>query len=71
LTVEDVNGDWDVYIHDRRTGLTTPVTGGQAGGISTDPVLSLDGRFVAFYSYATRLVAGDTNRRADVFVLRR
>jgi hypothetical protein len=47
------------------------VTDGEAGGLSTDPVLSRDGRSVAFYSFATRLVAGDTNRRADVFLLRR
>jgi Tol biopolymer transport system component len=71
LSVEDANGDWDVYVHDQRTGLTTPVTEGQSGGISTDPVLSRSGRYVAFYSYSTMLVAGDTNRSADVFVLRR
>jgi Tol biopolymer transport system component len=71
LTPEDGNGDWDVYFHDRRTGLTTAVTDWQAGGMSTDPVLSRNGRYVAFYSFATKLVAGDTNRRADIFVLRR
>jgi Tol biopolymer transport system component len=71
LTVEDGNEDWDVYIHDRRTGLTTLVTERQAGGLSTDPALSRNGRYVAFYSFATKLVGGDTNRRADVFVLRR
>jgi Tol biopolymer transport system component len=71
LTVEDGNEDWDVYVHNRRTGLTTLVTEGQAGGLSTDPALSRNGRYVAFYSFATKLVGGDTNRRADVFVLRR
>lgn len=71
LTVEDGNADWDVYVHDRRTALTTLVTEGQAGGLSTDPALSRNGRYVAFYSFATKLVGGDTNRRADVFVLRR
>jgi hypothetical protein len=39
--------------------------------MSTDPVLSRNGRYVAFYSFATRLVAGDTNQSADVFVVRR
>jgi Tol biopolymer transport system component len=71
LTVEDGNEDWDVYIHNRRTGFTTLLTEGQAGGLSTDPALSRNGRYVAFYSFATKLVGGDTNRRADVFVLRR
>jgi Tol biopolymer transport system component len=71
LTAEDRNDDWDVYVHDRTTGLTTAVTEGQAGGMSTDPVLSRNGRYVAFYSFATQIVTGDTNRHADVFVLRR
>jgi hypothetical protein len=35
-----------------------------SGGLA----LSADGRFVAFTSDATNLVAGDTNGRADVFV---
>ncbi len=30
--------------------------------------ISADGRFVAFQSWASNLVAGDTNRHADVFV---
>src|SRR5262249_9672345 len=35
---------------------------------SFNPGLSADGRFVAFQSTATNLVAGDTNDRFDVFV---
>jgi Tol biopolymer transport system component len=42
--------------------------GVESNGYSHDPVLSADGRFVAFTSNATNLVAGDTNRRSDVFV---
>ena len=38
------------------------------GGDSYEPVLSADGRFVAFSSSATNLVPGDTNGVADVFV---
>lgn len=43
------------------------------GGVQPDshndyPSVSGDGRFVAFRSSATNLVAGDTNARADVFV---
>jgi Tol biopolymer transport system component len=71
LTLGDSNGDWDIFVHDRRTGFTTLETEGQARGMSTDPVLSRNGRYVAFYSFATRLVAGDTNQSADVFVVRR
>src|SRR3954451_15076300 len=36
--------------------------------ISEEPSLSADGRFVAFSSLATNLVAGDTNGKRDVFV---
>src|SRR5919108_417776 len=32
------------------------------------PALSADGRFVAFGSYASNLVADDTNRVPDIFV---
>ncbi|MBA3868421.1 MAG: PD40 domain-containing protein [Anaerolineae bacterium] len=35
---------------------------------SYDPVLSADGRIVAFYSYASNLVSGDTNNTTDIFV---
>ncbi|WP_372790391.1 TolB family protein, partial [Paraconexibacter sp.] len=39
-----------------------------ANGPSTSPALSRDGSTVAFVSTASNLVAGDTNRAADVFV---
>ena len=35
---------------------------------SQDPAISADGRFVAFDSFASNLVAGDTNGVVDVFV---
>ncbi|MCL4804351.1 MAG: PD40 domain-containing protein [Anaerolineae bacterium] len=35
---------------------------------SFQPAISADGRFIAFTSKATNLVAGDTNRKADIFV---
>jgi Tol biopolymer transport system component len=42
--------------------------GAQAAGTSFAPSLSGDGRFVAFTSSASNLVAGDTNATSDVFV---
>ena len=43
--------------------------GGEAtGGGSYTPAISTDGRFVAFYSFATDLVGGDTNGFVDIFV---
>ena len=42
--------------------------GGQGNGRSFFPAISADGRFAAFYSDASNLVAGDTNGVRDVFV---
>jgi len=68
----DTNGDYDVFVHDRVTGTTTRVSvssaGAQGDGASLGLSLSADGRYVAFESYATNLVDGDTNGDYDVFV---
>jgi hypothetical protein len=40
----------------------------QANGVSASPAISHDGRFVAFVSGATNLVAGDTNEAFDIFL---
>ena len=59
-----------IYLRDTRTGRTTLV-GGTAGppdDASTMPVVSADGRFVAFASRATNLVARDRNKSFDVFL---
>lgn len=51
------------------TGLVSVAhDGGSALGNSDRPVLSHDGRYVAFASDATNLVRGDTNENRDVFV---
>ncbi len=68
----DTNAVADVFVHDDGTGTTTRVSvatdGTQANGGSFLPSVSGDGRFVAFQSDATNLVADDTNGRRDVFV---
>ncbi len=62
----------DIIVHDRQTGVTTRVSvssgGGQGNSFSANPALSADGRFVAYWSPASNLVAADTNAVADVFV---
>lgn len=72
LVTGDTNSKSDVFIHDRQTGQTTRVSvasdGAQANDHSGSPSLSADGRYVAFYSSATNLVAGDTNGLGDIFV---
>jgi len=42
--------------------------GNQGNGDSVGPVISADGRFVAFHSFADNLVPGDTNGYEDIFV---
>lgn len=72
LVPGDTNGQHDVFVHDRSTGVTSRVSvasdGAQAGNRSQAPAISADGRFIAFQSYAANLVVGDTNNRLDVFV---
>jgi Tol biopolymer transport system component len=72
LVPGDTNGTYDVFLRDRQSGATERVsvaTGGTQGdSASVYPSISADSRFVAFYSAATNLVAGDTNAAADVFV---
>ena len=72
LVAGDTNGATDVFVRDRKTQVTRRVSvgagGAQANSESFDPAISADGRYVAFYSEASNLVAGDTNDSTDVFV---
>lgn len=62
----------DVFVRDVALGTTTRVSvnagGAQGNGDSRNPSISSDGRFVAFESLASNLVAGDTNAAFDVFL---
>jgi hypothetical protein len=72
LVAGDTNSAADVFVRDLDTGITQRVSVATAGTQADDDAftlaLSADGRFVAFGSYATNLVAGDTNAKIDVFV---
>ncbi|KAA0236131.1 MAG: hypothetical protein EDR02_01860 [Actinobacteria bacterium] len=72
LVAADTNDTNDVFVHDRTTGLTTRAsvdsTGVQGNDGSVWPNISGTGRYVTFVSYATNLVADDTNGLGDVFV---
>jgi Tol biopolymer transport system component len=71
LVAGDTNGHADVFVRDRVARTTERVSvdfGGVEGdGDSVQQAISNDGRFVTFGSYATNLVAGDTNGFVDVF----
>jgi Tol biopolymer transport system component len=72
LVPQDTNGRKDIFVRDRKKGRTYRVSVGagqvQANGLSTLPLISANGRYVAFTSAASNLVPGDTNREFDVFV---
>jgi Tol biopolymer transport system component len=69
----DKNRVFDIFVRDRKTGKTRRVSvssrGRQANAESFGPPsISPDGRYVAFGSLASNLVAGDANDTTDVFV---
>lgn len=72
LVPGDTNGSLDVFLHDAHAETTQRVSvgagGTQANGDSTTAVVSDDGRYVAFESTATNLVAGETNAGTQVYV---
>ena len=72
LVPGDTNGKVDIFVRDLSTGATARVSvahdSSQADDSSGWGRISADGRYVAFRSDATNLVAGDTNDAQDVFV---
>lgn len=79
LVAGDTNGLWDIFVHDlaagtlRRVSLTE--TGGERnGGTESDtrnvqPALSGNGRYVAYATTSSNVVAGDTNGLQDLFIV--
>jgi Tol biopolymer transport system component len=72
LVADDTNHRDDIFLVDRSAGTTELITrradGTPATGDSVDGVVSADGRFVTYFSYAEDLVANDSNGWADVFL---
>jgi len=73
LVSGDTNGKFDVFVRDMVANTTTLVSVNSSGtGTGNDtsqyPVISDDGRYVAFESYASNLGPIDTNNTVDVYV---
>ena len=69
----DTNGLFDVYVKGVGAGgapsrVSVSSAGAQANAESSASAISYNGDAVAFVSYASNLVSGDTNGQADVFV---
>ena len=67
----DSNGVSDIWRQNGQSGalerVSSSATGGATDGASFSPVISADGRYVAFASLATNLTLNDGNGFADVF----
>lgn len=72
LVTGDTNAKKDVFVRDTLAASTVRVSvtasGTQGNGVSDQPSISANGRWVAFRSTATNLVPGDTNGKADIFL---
>jgi Tol biopolymer transport system component len=73
IAAKDTNSIKDVYLYDvlAKTNFLVShnLTGTGAGdGVSDSPVISPDGRFIAYRSYADNLVPGDSNGVPDLFI---
>jgi Tol biopolymer transport system component len=79
ITAGDTNGLWDIFVYDHTAGSNTRVSltsGGGERNAGTEsisrvvaPAISGNGRYVAFATTATNMVAGDNNAAQDVFVV--
>src|SRR5262245_44626673 len=75
LDPADHTGDEDIFVRDLQTNTTTLVSradgadGAKANnGLSDNPTISADGRFVAFFSTATNLDPADNDTTGDLYV---
>jgi len=71
LVSGDTNGAYDIFVHDRSTGVTERVSvdssGVEGNGDSMDPSISADGQVVAFMSDASNFCPSDRFGH-DVFI---
>ena len=72
LVPGDTNGFVDIFVRNlfalSTERVSVDASGVQANGDSHDAAISPDARYVAFASYATNLVPGDTNGFCDIFL---
>ncbi|MBF0105202.1 MAG: DUF4215 domain-containing protein, partial [Deltaproteobacteria bacterium] len=74
LVAGDTNLADDMFVRDRqqqktfRVSVSSAGVQARSGSASSQPVISLDGKYVVFASTASTLVSGDTNGKKDIFL---
>jgi len=72
LVTNDTNGKNDIFVHDHITGMTERVSlasnGSEGDNTSSNGSISADGRYVAFTSSASNLVAGEQTYFAQAYL---
>jgi Ca2+-binding RTX toxin-like protein len=72
LVAGDGNGTVDIFVKNVQTGAITLASsdagGNEGNNASQYADISADGRYVVFESFATNLVAGDTNEYGEIFL---
>src|SRR6187549_1200263 len=72
LVSNDTNNWNDVFLRDRQTGelrrISVASDGSQGNHYSAFPIISANGRYVAFNSCATNFDPNDTNNSCDLFI---
>jgi len=72
LVANDTNGATDVFVRDRLDGTTERVSvdsdGIEGGAGGRQLAISADGRYVAFSSESTNLIASGTNGKSHIFI---
>ncbi len=72
LVDSDTNAKRDIFIHDRTLNTTEKISISTLGVEGNDhsyfPTVSMNGRYIAYYSVATNLVTDDSNSETDLFV---
>jgi Tol biopolymer transport system component len=71
LVGDDTNNHTDIFLRDRKTGVTSRISvandGTQADSDCFTPMMSADGRYIYFLSYATTLVSGPAGEEERIY----
>lgn len=72
LVPNDTNGEMDVFVYTIATGeielISISTAGVQGNGLSREPSICANGRFIAYTTAANNLFSNDTNGQRDIMV---